>query len=208
MALVVDRFEIMSNCYAVRTDRGAPESAVIDPGGAAKELRGELERRGTRAAAILVTHADVDHVSGVAELAEATGAPVYAPQPELMPAIRAQGGGFLPPPRPYTVTTTVGDGDAIEVAGIEFEVIAIPGHSPDHVAYYAGGALFSGDLLMQNSVGRVDFPGGDWDTLVGSIRTLMERFPPDTVVYPGHGAPTTLGDERARNPFLTELRAS
>lgn len=208
MALVVERFEIMSNCYVVRTERGAADAAVIDPGGAAAELRLQLAKMNTRAAAILVTHADVDHVSGVADLAEGTGAPVYAPAPELMPAVRAQGGGFFPPPRPYTVSTTVEDGDTFEVAGIDFEVLAIPGHSPDHVAYYAGGALFSGDLLMQNAVGRVDFPGGDWNLLVESIRTLMERFPADTVVYPGHGAPTTLGDERARNPFLTELRTS
>jgi glyoxylase-like metal-dependent hydrolase (beta-lactamase superfamily II) len=162
----------------------------------------------THAAAILVTHADVDHVGGVADLAEGTGAPVYAPAPELMPAIRAQGGGLFPPPRAYAVATTVDDGDTFEGAGIAFEVIAIPGHSPDHVAYYTDGVLFSGDLLMQNAVGRVDFPGGDWDALVDSIRALMERFPADTVVYPGHGPPTTLGAERASNPFLTELRAS
>jgi glyoxylase-like metal-dependent hydrolase (beta-lactamase superfamily II) len=208
MSLVVDRFEIMSNCYVVRRDLGADEAVVVDPGGAAEALRAELDRMGVRAAAILVTHADVDHVAGVADLADATSAPVYAPSPELMPAVRAQGGGFFPPPRPYTVATTVADGDTFAVAGIDFEVIGIPGHSPDHVAYRAGDAIFSGDLLMQNSVGRTDFAGGDWETLLSSIRALMERLPPETVVYPGHGATTTLGDERARNPFLAELRAS
>lgn len=207
MLLDVDRFEIMSNCYVVRAERGAAEAVVIDPGGAANELRLELARTGSRCAAVFVTHADVDHVAGVADLAEGTGAPVYAPDPERMPAERAQGGGMFPPPRPYIVDTTVDDGDAIDVAGISFEVIAIPGHSPDHVAYYADGCLFSGDLVMQQSVGRTDFPGGDWDTLVESIRMLLERFPPETVVYPGHGAPTTLGAERDRNPFLAELRA-
>jgi len=208
MALVVDRYEIMSNCYVVRGGSGSRDAAIVDPGGAANELRLELARSGVTAAAILVTHADVDHVGGVADLAEGTGAPVYAPDPSLMPSIRAQGGGLFPPPRAYTVTTTVEDGDTVDVAGIEFAVVGIPGHSPDHVAYHADGALFSGDLLMQNSVGRVDFPGGDWETLVESIRSLLDRFPPDTVVYPGHGAPTTLGAERARNPFLAELRTS
>ena len=208
MALAVERFEIMANCYVVRADRASTEAVVVDPSGAATELRLELARAGARCAAILVTHADVDHVAGVADLAEGTGAPVYAPDPALMPEIRAQGGGFFPPPRPYDVATTVADGATFDVAGISFETIAVPGHSPDHVAYYADGALFSGDLVMENSVGRVDFPGGDWETLLDSVRKLLDRFPPETIVYPGHGAPTTLGAERERNPFLAELRAA
>jgi hydroxyacylglutathione hydrolase len=208
VALVVERFEIMSNCYVVRADRASTEAVVVDPGGAAAELRLELARAGARCAAILVTHADVDHVSGVADLAEGTGAPVYAPDPALMPEVRAQGGGLFPPPRPYAVATTVADGSTFDAAGISFETVAVPGHSPDHVAFHADGALFSGDLVMQGSVGRVDFPGGNWETLLDSVRKLLDRFPPDTVVYPGHGAPTTLGDERDRNPFLAELRAA
>lgn len=208
MALAVERFEIMANCYVVRADRAATEAVVVDPGGAAAELRLELARAGAQCVAILVTHADVDHVAGVADLAEGTGAPVYAPDPALMPEVRAQGGGFFPPPRIYDVTTTVADGTLFELAGISFETIAVPGHSPDHVAYHADGALFSGDLVMQNSVGRVDFPGGDWETLLDSVRKLLDRLPPETIVYPGHGAPTTLGTERDRNPFLAELRAA
>ena len=208
MAPVVDRFEIMSNCYVVRADRGAREAVVVDPGGAAAELRLELARTGATCTAILVTHADVDHVAGVADLAEGTGAAVYAPDPALMPEIRAQGGGLFPPPRAYDVATTVEDGTAFTVAGLDFEAIAIPGHAPDHVAYHVDGVLFSGDLLMAGSVGRVDFPGGDWDALLESVRKLLDRFPPDTPVYPGHGPPTTLGDERQRNPVLAELRAA
>jgi len=84
----------------------------------------------------------------------------------------------------------------------------VPGHSPGHVAFAADGALFSGDVLFAGSVGRTDLPFGDWDTLVASIRLLADRFPPETVVYSGHGPETTLGDELARNPFLAELRAS
>lgn len=208
MSLVVDSFEIMANCYVARSRDGARDAVVVDPGGAAPEIAAELSRRKLACAAILVTHADVDHVGGVADLAEATGAPVYAPDPSLMPEIRAQGGGFFPPPRPYEVTTTVADGTAFAAAGIAFETIGIPGHSPDHVAFLADGALFAGDLLLAQTVGRTDLPGGDWETLVKSIRTLFERLPPETVVYPGHGAPTTLGAERAGNPFLAELRAA
>ena len=84
----------------------------------------------------------------------------------------------------------------------------MPGHSPGHIAFATDGTLFSGDVLFAGSVGRTDLPFADWDTLVDSIRTLFDRFPPETVVYPGHGPPTTLGAERARNPFLAELRAS
>ena len=100
------------------------------------------------------------------------------------------------------------EGDEIfELAGIEFETLRVPGHSPAHLAYYADGCLFSGDVLMQSGVGRTDLPGGDWETLVDSIRRLLDRLPPETVVYPGHGPTTTLGAELARNPFLAELRA-
>jgi glyoxylase-like metal-dependent hydrolase (beta-lactamase superfamily II) len=96
----------------------------------------------------------------------------------------------------------------ISVGGIELEVVGIPGHSADHVAFAADGAIFSGDLVFEGSVGRVDLPGGDWETLLASIRRLVERYGPDAVVYPGHGAPTTLGREVETNPFLGELRGS
>ena len=98
--------------------------------------------------------------------------------------------------------------EALELAGLAFETLRVPGHSPAHLAYHCDGALFSGDVLFAGSVGRTDLPGADWDTLVESIRTLTDRFPPETIVYSGHGAPTTLSAELARNPFLAELRAS
>ena len=103
--------------------------------------------------------------------------------------------------------TLLAGGETIEVAGISFEVVAVPGHSPGHLAYYADGALLSGDVLFAGSVGRTDLPRGDWDELLASIRALAERFPPETVVYSGHGPATTLGAELERNPFLAELRA-
>jgi len=204
--LVVDRYEVGpvgTNCYVVRAERGAAEAVVIDPGGDAADLRLELARSGARCGAILVTHADADHVAGVADLAEGTGAPVYAPPRELMPAERASGWLTV---RDYQVDTELTGGETLDVAGIAFEVVAIPGHSPDHVAFHADGCLFSGDLIFAGSVGRVDLAGGDWETLVASARTLTERYAPDTTVYPGHGPPTTLGAERERNPFLAELR--
>jgi glyoxylase-like metal-dependent hydrolase (beta-lactamase superfamily II) len=109
---------------------------------------------------------------------------------------------------PHDPAHTVAGGDVITVAGIAFEVMDVPGHSAGHVAFHHDGELFSGDLLFGGSIGRYDLEGGDWETLLASLRALVERFPADTVVYPGHGAPTTLGRELQSNPFLRDLRAS
>jgi hydroxyacylglutathione hydrolase len=211
VALVVDTYSlgpIQTNCYVVRSERGAAEAAVIDPGADASQLRLELAQMSTSCAAILITHGHYDHLGGVADLAEGTGAPVYMPEGERL--LLEQYRDYAPaafPGRPYTPDHLLVGGETVGVAGIDFEVVAIPGHSPAHIAYYADGCLFSGDLLFAGSVGRVDIPGGDWDTLLASVRMLGERYDRDTVVYPGHGPETTLGHELDRNPFLAELRA-
>jgi glyoxylase-like metal-dependent hydrolase (beta-lactamase superfamily II) len=211
-APAVDRYElgpIRTNCYVVRAKRGAAEAVVIDPSGDAAQLRVELAGMGTSVAAILITHGHWDHLLGVADLAEGTGAPVFMAEDERallenLPDLVPQGVVA----RGYTADTFLHGGETLELAGIEFETLQVPGHSPAHLAYHADGCLFSGDVLFASSVGRTDLPGGDWDTLVESIRMLGERLPPETVVYPGHGLPTTLGAELDRNPFLAELRAS
>jgi hydroxyacylglutathione hydrolase len=195
-----------ANCYVVRADRGSGEAAVVDPGADPAQLRLELAHTGAKVAGILVTHSDVDHIGGVADLSQGTGADVWAPAGEVE-ALRSgvtRGGMRVPPHDPAHL---VGGGDTVEVAGMTFEVVDVPGHSSGHIAFHVDGCLFSGDLLFAGSVGRVDLPGGDWDTLVASVRALLDRYPPDTVVFPGHGPRTTLGAELARNPFLAELRA-
>ncbi|MGZ4291547.1 MAG: MBL fold metallo-hydrolase [Gaiellaceae bacterium] len=208
MPLAVDSFVMgpfQSNCYVVRLERGAAEAAVVDPGDDPTPLRLELARLGATTGGILVTHADVDHIGGVAALAEGTGAEVWAPAGEVdaMRDGRTRGGLRV---EPHDPAHTVTGGDEITVAGIAFEVVDVPGHSAGHVAFYADGQLFSGDLLFAGSVGRVDLEGGDWETLLGSVRALLDRFPADTVVHPGHGPATTLGRELETNPFLRELR--
>ena len=199
---------IGTNCYVVRSDATAAEAAVVDPSGDATELRLTLARLGTSCTGILVTHGHWDHLVGVADLAQGTGAHVHMPEGERMtleqPGTFAPAGSGYPP---YTPDVLLAGGESVEVAGIAFDVLPVPGHSPAHVAYHADGCLFSGDVLFAGSVGRTDIPGSDWDTLLASIRMLMNALPADTVVYPGHGPITTLGDELARNPFLSDLRA-
>jgi hydroxyacylglutathione hydrolase len=213
MDLVVDRYELGplgTNCYVVRARRGAEECVVVDPGADAAALRLELARLGTRCAAILVTHTHWDHIGGVADLAEGTGAPVHvsdteAPVLERPDDFYAALGIRI---TPHVAEVRLEGDESLELAGISIETLSVPGHSPGHLAFHADGCLFSGDVLFAGGVGRVDLPGGDWETLLGSIRTLADRFPPETIVYSGHGPPTTLGDELARNPFLLELRAA
>lgn len=199
---------IGTNCYVVRAEDTPDEAVVVDPSGDATELRLLLARLGTRCAAILITHGHWDHLLGVTDLAEGTGAPVHMPEGERQ--LLESPAGLTPTGismRPYTPDVLLRGGESLELAGISFEVVSVPGHSPAHVAYHADGSLFSGDVLFAGSVGRTDLPGGDWDTLLASIRVLAETYPPDTVVYPGHGLATTLEAELARNPFLAELRA-
>jgi glyoxylase-like metal-dependent hydrolase (beta-lactamase superfamily II) len=209
MPLVVDRFVLgpfQSNCYVIRSERGATEAAVLDPGDDPTPLRLELARMGARTGGILVTHTDVDHVAGVAALADGTGAEVWAPAGELEALRTGTTRGSIPVGA-HDPAHHVSGGDEIAVAGIAFEVVDVPGHSAGHVAFHHDGELFAGDVLFEGSVGSVDLPGGDWDTLLASIGSLLDRFPPETVVHPGHGGPTTLGRELDTNPFLRELRA-
>ncbi len=209
MALVVDEFVVgpaQENCYFVRADRGAAEAVVVDPGDEVAQLRVELGRIGARCVGILITHSHWDHLGAVADLAEASGAPVYMSEVERQVLERPH--DFYPDVaiRPYSADVALKGDEEIDLAGIAFETVRVPGHSPGHLAFYANGCLFSGDVLFAGGVGRTDLPFSDWDTLVESIRVLVDRYPPETVVYPGHGPATTLGAELAANPFLAELR--
>ena len=211
MAPVVDAYPLgatQTNCYVVRAARGSADAVVLDPGYEDVQLRLDLARMSARCSAILVSHCHWDHLGGIASLAEASGAPVYMAAAEAR--VLEEPRSFYPdqPIRPYTPDVRLHGDETFEVGGLAFETLLVPGHSPAHLAFACDGALFSGDVLFAGSVGRTDLPFADWATLVESIGMLFERFPPETVVYPGHGPATTLGAERTRNPFLAELRAS
>jgi glyoxylase-like metal-dependent hydrolase (beta-lactamase superfamily II) len=211
VTLAVEMFTVgmvQENCFLVRP-QGSDRAVIVDPGEEADRLLAAIDDAGVTLDAILLTHTHFDHVGAVAPVARATGAPVYCPQLEVpvLQDIMA----FVPwpgfgPYESWDPEHTVAGGEALELAGMTFDVVFTPGHSPGHVTYAVRGeqALFSGDVLFESSVGRIDLPGGDGPTLMRSIAGLLDRFDDEAVVYPGHMGITTLGRERATNPFLTQ----
>jgi glyoxylase-like metal-dependent hydrolase (beta-lactamase superfamily II) len=212
MAIDVEMFTVgavQENCFLVRR-KGGDHAVIVDPGEEGPRLLAAIAETGVTLDAILLTHTHFDHVGAVAPVARATGAPVYCPQLEV--PVLQDVMAFVPwpgfgPYESWDPEHTVAGGETLELAGLTFDVIFTPGHSPGHVTYAVGGeaALFSGDVLFQDSVGRTDLPGGDGPTLMRSIAGLLERFEDDTVVFPGHMGVTTLGRERASNPFVLQL---
>ena len=200
---------IAENCFLVRP-QGGERMLIVDPGEESERILATVEQMGGEVEAILLTHCHYDHIGAVAPVAAATGAPVYCPRIEV--PILADIMAFVPwdgfgPYESYDADETVAGGETLSLAGLELDVIFTPGHSPGHVTYSVRGeeAIFSGDVLFQGSVGRVDLPGGDGPTLMRSIATLLEGHSDETVVHPGHMGLTTLGAERASNPFLASL---
>lgn len=229
---------VQENAYIVRP-AGSAQAVLIDPGEEPERLRRAIDELGVKIEAILITHCHFDHIGAVAPLARATEAPVYCPvieRPVLADVMR-----FVPfegfgPYESYEADHTLAGGEHLDIAGLDFDVLFTPGHSPGHLTYAiapaetaagdaggeaitpAGGgagagtqsarALLSGDVLFQGSVGRTDLPGADWPTLERSLGQLVDAFPSETAVYPGHMGATTLARELATNPFLEQLRAA
>ncbi|MGH7672014.1 MAG: MBL fold metallo-hydrolase [Gemmatimonadales bacterium] len=199
--------QFVENCYLV-VDEAAGECAVVDPGEEAGLILHKLAATGAKPVAIWLTHGHLDHVLGVPRVAaEPGGAPVWlhpADRP-LYDAVPEQAAWFglaapaLPPP-----DRAFAHGDAVRVGALVFQVRHTPGHSPGSVCLVGPeGVVLGGDVLFAGSIGRTDLPGGDFDTLIGSIERELLSLPDDTIVYPGHGPETTVGRERRSNPFLS-----
>lgn len=197
---------LRSNCYLVRSS-GGRGAVVVDPGAEGGRIAAALGEWGATPRAVLLTHAHADHVGAVAALAERwPDAPVCL-HPEDLPlyeraAERAAAWGFRleqPPPPDRELR----DGERLSVDGVELEVRHAPGHSPGGVVFAGDGYAFVGDCVFAGSVGRVDLPGADGETLLRSIRERILTLPDETVLWPGHGPETTVGRERSSNPFLT-----
>jgi len=200
---------VQENAFLLRRE-GSDRALLVDPGDEADKLLGAIDALGVTLDAILLTHTHFDHVGAVAPVAKATGAPVYCPKLEvdrladIMGHVPIEGIG---PYEGYEADETVEGGETLELACLRIEVVATPGHTEGHVTYVFPdeGVIASGDVLFQNSVGRTDRPNGDHQTLLDSIATLLERCPDETLVLPGHMGTTTLGREKATNPFLAEI---
>jgi len=190
---------ISTNCYVVRA---GDDVMVVDPGGDAERVMGELD--GAVPRYIINTHGHPDHVGANETLAGATGAPVLMHEADvkLLGGPGIFGGIFDEPPEPDRFLE---DGDELELGDLSFTVFHTPGHTPGGICLYTPGVVFVGDTLFAGSVGRTDLGGGDYNTLIGSIKTKLLSLPPGTKVLPGHGPESTVALERATNPFLGGL---
>ena len=185
--------DYQTNCYIIH-DETSKTCCVIDPGYDADFILNKLDTLGLRLEAVLLTHGHFDHVGAVRELAAETGCQVYIhPEDLSMPPMMTAG--------PLYYTKTYAEGALLKLAGLEISVLHTPGHTPGSVCLLVENAIFSGDTLFQGSCGRTDLPGGNWATIVASLKRLA-ALEGNFWVFPGHGGSTTLRDEKKYNPYM------
>lgn len=199
------------NCYLL-IDEASGTCAIVDPGEEAGLILHKLRAARATPVGIWLTHAHLDHVLGVPQVAAETGAPIYLhpadrPLYDGVPQQAAWFGLPVPPPLPAP-DHMLAHGDVLELGTTRFAVRHSPGHSPGSVCFVAPGIAIGGDVLFAGSIGRTDLPGGDFETLIGSIERELLTLPDDTILHSGHGPDTTIGRERRANPFLTGISRS
>lgn len=196
--------DLGTNCYIIG-DPDSKEAFVIDPGDGPAVVD-TLKERGLTCIGILLTHGHSDHIHGVQTLMDTYGAPVYIHERDLPCLYDPQVNLSVLHGRPVTITggtiKTVKDGQHIGSGKMDFQVLETPGHTVGGVCYYMSPAVFVGDTLFRESVGRTDFPGGDFEALAQSIRTKLFTLPDQTMAYPGHGPETQIAFEKENNPYL------
>lgn len=199
------------NCSIVWCDETS-RAAVIDPGGELDRILKAVESHGLTLEQIWLTHAHIDHAGGTAELAERLQIPIVGPHVGdqfWIDALADQSRMFnFPLSKPFKPNRWLNDGDTVQVGHCELTVRHCPGHTPGHVVFHSATAqrAFVGDVLFAGGIGRTDFPGGDFDTLIDSIRGRLWPMGNQTVFIPGHGPESTFGQERARNPYVRDLQ--
>jgi glyoxylase-like metal-dependent hydrolase (beta-lactamase superfamily II) len=206
-AVIIPVTQFAQNCSLVWCPR-TREGAVIDPGGDLDKVLAEVKKHGVKLRQILLTHAHIDHAGGTAELARRLKLPIEGPHRGdqfWIDGLPEQSRMFgFPPSEAFTPDRWLDDGDRVQVGEVEFEVLHCPGHTPGHVVFFspADRIAFVGDVLFAGSIGRTDFPGGDYDTLIGAIRSKLLPLGDDVRFVPGHGPMSTFGEERRSNPFV------
>lgn len=195
---------LMENCY-ILGDEKTRSAAVIDPGDEAQRIVEKLAKKKLKCTHILLTHAHVDHISGINGVVEATGAKVYMHRGDslMLKSAPVQALAFgMKPFLPPKVEKYLEDGEIIEIGELKVKVLHTPGHSSGGICFLVGNCIFVGDTIFQGSIGRTDLPGGNYNELINSIETKIFTLPDETTIYPGHGPETTVGYEKKYNPFF------